>query len=67
MKEAIIERSMMIDSAEHLTAKIPFVIPCTNVFSAVYYYVGSLMYYLIYHWFAPAGKTAFKMPYFMDR
>lgn len=67
MKEAIVERSMMIDSAEHLTAKIPFVIPCTNVFSAFYYYAGSLMYYLIYDWFALKNKTSFKMPYFIDR
>lgn len=57
----------MIDSAPHLTAKLPFVIPCTNVFSAIYYYVGSVVYYLIYKLYSPVTPTSFRMPYFLNR
>ncbi len=57
----------MIDSAPHLTTKIPFVIPCTNIFSATYYYIGSLFYYLIYAVYSPSTPTSFNMPYFMNR
>ena len=57
----------MIDSAPHLTTKLPFVIPCSNVFQAVYYYVGSVVYYLIYSLYSPATPTAFRMPYFLSR
>lgn len=67
VKEAIAERSMMIDSAPHLTTKIPFVIPCTNLVSATYYYIGSLFYYLIYALYSPSTPTSFNMPYFMNR
>lgn len=38
----------MIDSASHLTNKVPFVIPCTSSFHSFYYYIGSLVYYFIY-------------------
>jgi glycerol-3-phosphate dehydrogenase len=58
---------MMIDSATHLTGKIPFVIPCTNALWGVYYYMGSLMYYWIYEWFAPKRGTWFKPPIFFNR
>jgi glycerol-3-phosphate dehydrogenase len=57
----------MIDSAPHLTTKLPFVIPCSNVFQAVYYYVGSVVYYLIYSLYSPVTPTAFRMPYFLSR
>lgn len=57
----------MIDSAPHLTTKIPFVIPCTNIFKAAYYYVGSLVYYLIYYAYSPPTATTFRMPYFLSR
>lgn len=57
----------MIDSAPHLTSKIPFVIPCTNIFKAAYYYVGSLVYYLIYYAYSPQTATSFRMPYFLSR
>jgi glycerol-3-phosphate dehydrogenase len=67
VKEAISERSLMIDSAPHLTTKLPFVIPCTNVFKAIYYYVGSVVYYLIYKLYSPETPTAFRMPYFLNR
>jgi glycerol-3-phosphate dehydrogenase len=67
VKEAISERSMMIDSAPHLTTKIPFVIPCTNMFNAFYYYIGSMVYYMIYLFYSPMTPTVFKMPYFLNR
>lgn len=57
----------MIDSAPHLTTKLPFVIPCSNVFKAVYYYVGSVVYYLIYSLYSPVTPTVFRMPYFLSR
>lgn len=57
----------MIDSASHLTAKIPIVIPCTNMFYSCYYYLGSLVYYLIYSWYSDHKGTEFSMPYFMGR
>ena len=57
----------MIDSAPHLTTKIPFVIPCSNTLVAIYYYIGSMMYYLIYKYYSPNTKTAFNRPYFLNR
>jgi glycerol-3-phosphate dehydrogenase len=57
----------MIDSAPHLTTKIPFIIPCTNLFDAAYYYIGSFVYYLIYHHYAPKLSTSFNLPYFVNR
>lgn len=57
----------MIDSASHLTSKFPCVIPCKNIFYGVYYYIGSLMYYLIYKWYSPKTTTAFHSPYFLNR
>lgn len=57
----------MIDSAPHLTTKLPFVIPCTNMFQALYYYVGSMVYYLIYKLYSPLTPTAFRMPYMLSR
>lgn len=57
----------MIDSASHLTSKVPFVIPCTNLFYGLYYYIGSMVYYLIYEWFAPKNGTIFNAPYFLNR
>ena len=58
---------MMVDSAPHLTTKIPFVIPCTDLFSATYFYIGSLFYYLIYAFYSPSTPTSFNMPYFVNR
>jgi glycerol-3-phosphate dehydrogenase len=67
VKEAISERSLMLDSASHLTSKVPFVIPCPSPFHGLYYYVGSLVYYFIYEFFAPLTPTIFRAPYFMNR
>lgn len=67
VKEAIAERGMMIDSASHLTTKVPLVIPCGNLFSGLYFYVGSLMYYWIYQWYTPSTETQFKAPYLLNR
>jgi hypothetical protein len=57
----------MIDSASHLTNKFTCVIQCTYIFSGLYYYAGSLMYYLIYKWYSPKTTTVFKPPYFLNR
>ena len=43
----------MLDSAPYLTTKIPFVIPCTNMFYSLYYYIGSMVYYWIYRMYSP--------------
>jgi glycerol-3-phosphate dehydrogenase len=53
VKEAIYERSYMIKNAEYLCEKIPFVIPSPNFFKTLYYYAGSVVYYLIYFYYAP--------------
>ena len=47
----------MIDSASHLTSKVPFVIPCENMFYSIYYYAGSLIYYWIYNWYSEHKGT----------
>ena len=57
----------MIDSASHLTNKFPCVIPCKNIFYGLYYYAGSLIYYLIYKWYSPKTATGFLPPYFLNR
>ena len=67
VREAIEERSVMIDSASHLTEKVPFVIPCSNIFQGVYYYLGSMIYYFIYKYYAPTTITKFNLPYLYSR
>jgi glycerol-3-phosphate dehydrogenase len=57
----------MIDSAEHLTTKIPFVIPAQNIFQGFYYYIGSVLYYAIYSIYAPKTETIFNFPFFFNR
>lgn len=37
------------------------------MFSALYYYIGSVVYYSIYHYFAPKTPTSFNLPYFFNR
>ena len=43
VKEASTERENLINNAPHLTRYLPCVIPCTNVFQMLYYYVRSNM------------------------
>lgn len=57
----------MIKNAEYLTEKIPFVIPATNLFKTMYFYVGSVVYYLIYHHYAPKDTVEFNFPTFMHQ
>lgn len=57
VKEAIVERGLMVDSASHLTCKLPFVIPSTNLFWSTYYYLGSMIYYWIYSWYSSHKGT----------
>jgi glycerol-3-phosphate dehydrogenase len=37
------------------------------MFQACYYYVGSLVYYMIYLLYSPQTPTTFKMPYLINR
>jgi len=57
----------MLDSAPHLTTKIPFVIPCTNIVYSLYYYIGSMVYYWIYRLCSAKEGTQFNSPYFVNR
>jgi hypothetical protein len=57
----------MIENAEYLTHKIPFVIPSTSIFKTAYFYAGSVVYYMIYAWYAPRGSTFFHFPTFMHK
>ena len=50
-----------------MSEKIPFVIPATNVFKTMYYYAGSVVYYLIYHYYAPKDTVDFNFPTFMHK
>lgn len=58
---------MMLDSAPHLTTKLPFVIPCTNTFYSLYYFLGSMVYYWIYKFYSISSGTTFNSPYFVNR
>lgn len=57
----------MIRSASYMNDKISFVIPCTNSFWSAYYYLGSVVYYLIYWLYSPKNTVKFNFPYFLHR
>ena len=57
----------MLRNAAYMNDKISFVIPTTSFFTTAYYYIGSVVYYLIY-WFASEKNTIkFNFPYFLHR
>lgn len=46
--KALDERYYMMDKAYYMNKALTIVIPCKNMFSAMYYYTGSLLYHVIY-------------------
>ena len=46
--EGLKERNYVISNADYLTRPISIILPCTNLFWALYYYAGLLMYHLIF-------------------
>ena len=54
----------MIRNAGYMNDKISFVIPCTNSFWSMYYYIGSVVYYMIYWFTNPKNTPQFSFPYF---
>ena len=65
--EAIRERGTMIRSASYMNDKVSFVIPTTNTFWTMYYYIGSVVYYMIYWATNLPGTPKFNFPYFLNR
>ena len=57
----------MIRNASYMNDKVSFVIPCTNSFWSMYYYAGSLIYYMIYLATNLPGTPKFNSPYFLGR
>ena len=37
--EALEERESLLNNAPHINTTIPIIVPCSNIFMAVYYYV----------------------------
>ena len=44
VKEALTERNLMLNNAPYMTNQVAIVIPATNIFKAVYYYLGCRLY-----------------------
>ena len=57
----------MIRSASYMNEKVPIVIPYSSSLSAIYYYAGSIMYYLIYWASSPPATPRFSFPFFFTR
>ena len=57
----------MIRNASFMNDKVSFVIPCTNSFDSAYFYIGSLVYFLIYWATRPANTPPFNFPFFVNR
>ena len=49
--EALQERSYMLQNAQYMNSPLPTVIPTFSLFRTAYYYVGSLVYHLVYYLF----------------
>lgn len=46
--EALHERCYMVDNAYYMNKVLPLVIPCRNIFFAMYNYIGCVLYHVIY-------------------
>ena len=46
--EALHERCYMVDNAYYMNKVLPLVIPCRNIFFAMYNYIGCVLYHAIY-------------------
>lgn len=68
VREALEERTYVINNAPYMNHKISIVIPCKNSFQSLYYYIGSIAYHMIYWLFnkTSVGVT-FNFPYFASR
>jgi glycerol-3-phosphate dehydrogenase len=48
VEEALRERTHFIENAFYMNRSLPFVVPSTNIFTSIYYYIGCLVYHGIY-------------------
>jgi glycerol-3-phosphate dehydrogenase len=44
VKEALAERNLMLNNAPYMTNQIAIIIPATNIFKGIYYYLGCKLY-----------------------
>ena len=44
VKEALAERNLMINNAPYMTNQVAIIIPATNIFKGMYYYLGCKLY-----------------------
>lgn len=47
VREALQERKYMLDKADHLSRKQPFILPCYSIIKAIYFYIGLKVYDLL--------------------
>lgn len=67
VKEALEERSTMINNAPYMNHKISIVIPCRNSFWSAYYYIGSVVYHMVYKLSSKDEGIKFNFPFFASR
>jgi len=66
--EALRERSYMIQNAQYLNKPLPTVIPTNSLFTTLYYYVGSIVYHMIYYLFDDERNiTMMPLPYILGQ
>lgn len=64
--EALHERCYMVDNAYYMNKVLPLVIPCRNIFFAMYNYFGCVLYHAIYKLQPTANaSTIFPFPKWM--
>lgn len=68
VKEALQERSFMIDNAFYMNKHMPIILPCKGLFDLCYFYGGSLIYHLTYALFKNRETNVdFKLPSVMGK
>lgn len=57
----------MINNAPYMNHKLSIVIPCTNSLWSAYYYLGSVVYHLVYWLNSKPDGVSFHFPFFASR
>lgn len=63
VKEALKERTLFLENGFYMNKAVPIIIPSNSLFWTMYYYLGTVVYHLVY--VATADKNSsfkFKFP-----
>lgn len=65
--EALHDRSYMVHNAQYMNKLLPIIIPSNSTWETIYYYAGSLVYYLVYKAFDTNAAVSFPPPYVLGK